>query len=192
MLRDVPPIWFLRHGETEWNLEKRIQGRRDSPLTARGVAQAHAQARLMSGIIPEVLGAGGGLFVSPQGRAQATARIALAGHGFATDARLAEIDTGDWEGQLRSEVVGGQDGLAAYAAAPGGEGFDGLSARVTEFLSELRAPAVIVSHGILGQVLRGLICGLGPDEMARLSNHQGCAYLLEEGGETLLREEAKA
>ena len=42
MLRDVPPIWFLRHGETEWNLEKRIQGRRDSPLTARGVDQAGA------------------------------------------------------------------------------------------------------------------------------------------------------
>ncbi|MFU1476700.1 histidine phosphatase family protein [Roseovarius sp. C7] len=188
----LPPIWFLRHGETEWNLEKRIQGRLDSPLTTRGVAQAHAQARLMAGIIPEVLHAGGGLFVSPQGRAQATARIALAGYDITTDARLAEIDTGDWEGQLRSEVVGGQDGLAAYAAAPGGEGYAGLSGRVTEFLAELRAPAVIVSHGILGQVMRGVVCGLAPQEMAALSNHQGCAYLLQDGRETLLREGADA
>ena len=43
-----PDLLILRHGETEWNLAGRMQGAMDSPLTAKGRAQAAAQARLLA------------------------------------------------------------------------------------------------------------------------------------------------
>ena len=182
-----PTIWFLRHGQTEWNLERRLQGHLDSPLTGLGQAQAQQQARIMKPVIDQVAAGPGGIFASPLGRAQHTARIALGGHPFQTDPRLSEIATGDWEGRLRDEVARGGGDLFVYAAAPGGEGFDALEARVAAFLADLQGPSIIVSHGLLGQVLRGLVCGLDRAGMDALSNLQSCVYLLENGEETVLR-----
>ncbi len=181
-----PKIWFLRHGQTEWNLENRIQGRLNSDLTELGKSHAAMQARLMAPVIPQVLAAGGRIFVSPQGRALQTARIALGDHPFATDERLAEIDTGEWEGRLREEACSGHKGLEAYCAAPGGEGYHGIEARARDFLEALTAPAILVSHGILGQVMRGITRGMGRAEMAELSNLQGVVYVLEKGRESVL------
>jgi len=185
-MAELPPIWFLRHGQTEWNLEGRLQGHKDSPLTALGRSQAARQARILPDILERVAEGSGGCFASPLGRAQETARIALAGRDFVTDARLSEIATGDWEGRLRAEVATGEGDLFLYAGAPGGEGLDALKARVAAFLAELDGPSVVVSHGLLGKVLRGQACGLDAQAMDRLSNLQGCVYLLENGEETVL------
>lgn len=182
----LPKIWFLRHGQTEWNLERRLQGRLDSPLTPEGVAQAEAQARLIAPALAEVAGGPGGLFVSPLGRAQQTARIALGDVAYRVDERLAEIDTGDWEGRLRDELGRGGPDLEAYADAPGGEGFTGLNARVTQFLETVQGPSIVVSHGLWGQVMRGRVQGLDRSEMATLDNRQGVVYVLENGQETVL------
>ena len=182
-----PKIWFLRHGQTEWNLEGRIQGQLNSNLTDTGRAHAAAQAKLMAPIIDDILDAGGRIFVSPQGRAMETAHIALNGYPFQTDARLAEIKTGEWEGCLHSEVCPEISGLEAYCAAPGGEGFEALHARVEAFLGSLQTPTVLVSHGILGQVLRGTVRNLNRKDIADLSNDQGCVYVLENGTEEVLR-----
>src|SRR5688572_21431497 len=57
-----PDLYLMRHGQTEWNLAGRLQGLRDSPLTARGIAQARRQARLIADI-------GAARYSSPQGRA---------------------------------------------------------------------------------------------------------------------------
>ncbi|WP_204114006.1 histidine phosphatase family protein [Shimia biformata] len=190
-MRDLPPIWFLRHGQTEWNVEGRIQGRLDSPLTDEGLAQAHTQRDILAPHLTGFVASGGRAFVSPQGRAQHTARIALGGIDLITDPRIAEIDSGDWEGQLKRDVAAPGADLDIYTAAQGGEGYDGLVARVTSFLSDLTGPTIIVSHGMLGQVLRGTVCGLGRDGMARLSNHQGVVYLLENGRETLVGPDAE-
>jgi len=181
-----PDIWFLRHGQTEWNLEGRIQGRLDSSLTALGRKQAAEQGRITGPVLDRFPQLEQRIFVSPLGRAQETARIALPSRAFHTDPRLAEIDTGAWEGCLRRDVVGGRHGLEAYCAAPDGEGFDRLQARVRAFLTDLNGPAIVVAHGILGQVLRGTVCGLRRMDMAALSNDQGCIYQLAEGRETRL------
>ncbi|UXX83669.1 histidine phosphatase family protein [Roseovarius pelagicus] len=183
---DYPDIWFLRHGQTLWNLEGRIQGRLDSDLTTQGKAQAAQQATLIAPIVPRVLAAGGAVYVSPLGRAQATAEIAMPGTTFEISQDLAEVGTGDWEGCLKSELPHAGTDLDIYAAAPGGEGFDELEARVRRFLARLRAPAIVVSHGLLGQVMRGLICNLDRPAMATLPNRQGCVFLLSNGEETLL------
>ncbi|MEM7732676.1 MAG: histidine phosphatase family protein [Pseudomonadota bacterium] len=179
-----PKIWFLRHGQTQWNKERRLQGRLDSPLTELGLAQAAQQAQIMAPILaakPDLT-----CLVSPQGRAVHTARIALADRAFQTDARLAEVATGAWEGQLRDNLpTDGRNDLFLYTAAPGGEGFDALEARVTAMLDDLTGETVIVSHGLLGKVLRGLVRGLSREEMGELSNKQGCVYALENGQETV-------
>ncbi len=185
-MSDYPDIWFLRHGETVWNREGRIQGHRDSDLTARGRAQAAQQAVLVAPVVPRVLAAGGAIHVSPLGRARATAEIAMPGMTFEIDPDLAEVRTGAWEGCLKADLPQAGTDLDIYAAAPDGEGFDILEARVRRFLDGLNAPAIVVSHGLLGQVMRGLICGLDRAAMARLPNRQGCVFLLRGGKETLL------
>ncbi|MEO0370142.1 MAG: histidine phosphatase family protein [Pseudomonadota bacterium] len=180
-----PKIWFLRHGQTQWNKERRLQGHLDSPLTDLGLAQAASQAEIMAPILsadPDLT-----CLVSPLGRAMHTAEIALGGRACVTDPRLAEVATGDWEGQLRDRLpTGGRNDLFLYTAAPGGEGFDALEARVQAVLDGITGPTVIVSHGLLGKVLRGLVRGLTREEMGDLSNKQGCVYVLDGGSETLL------
>lgn len=180
---DWPDIWFLRHGQTEWNLAGRIQGRLDSPLTALGCAQARGQAALIADIAARVAAGPGGLYVSPLGRAQQTAAIASDGHTPIIDARLAEIDTGAWEGQQKADLPQGANDLMTYAAAPGGEGLEALIARVHAFAGDLAGPSIVVAHGLLGQVLRGLVQGIAPECMGAQDNVQGCVYHLSGGRE---------
>ena len=185
-MSSFPKIWFLRHGQTEWNAEGRIQGRLNSDLTARGRADAEKQAALIAPFIAEVEAGPGGIFCSPQGRAQDTARIALNGVDFTVDARLSEINTGAWEGKLRSEVTYAKSDIETYASAPGGEGLERLQSRVAEFLDALTGPSIIVSHGILGKMMRGHLLGLDVDGMTALCNRQGVIYVLENGAEEIL------
>ena len=185
-MADIPKIWFLRHGQTEWNAVGRIQGRLNSDLTAQGRADARQQAELIAPFLAEVTAGPGGIFVSPQGRAQETAQIALNGISYQVDDRIAEINTGDWEGKLRSEVTYADSDIETYASAPGGEGMAALEERVSGFLASLTGPSIIVSHGILGKVLRGQVCGLDQAGMTALCNRQGCIYVLENGVEKIL------
>ncbi|MFD0858149.1 histidine phosphatase family protein [Roseovarius aquimarinus] len=125
----------------------------------------------------------GGIYVSPLGRARETAAIALPGTPAVVDPRLAEIDTGAWEGRLKSELPKGASDLETYAAAPGGEGLDALMIRVRNFADGLRGPSIVVAHGLWGQVLRGLAQGMAFEEMGAQENGQGCVYHLEDGRE---------
>jgi len=181
-----PKILFLRHGQTEWNAVGRIQGRLNSDLTAQGRADARRQAALIAPFLGEIANGTGGIFVSPQGRAQETAQIVLQGTPFQTDARISEINTGDWEGKLRADVAPAGSDIDTYVAAPGGEGLVALETRVCDFLSSLTGPSIVVSHGILGKVLRGQVCGLDLPGMKALCNRQGCIYVLEDGCERVL------
>jgi broad specificity phosphatase PhoE len=191
MISDIPKIWFLRHGQTHWNAERRIQGQLESELTEQGLADARKQAALM---VP-ILSLGRACYVSPLGRAQQTARIALPGAPVHTDARLAEAHAGTWQGMLHDDVrrdfptlvTPQMSALELFLVAPGGEGMDTFQARILDFMTELREPSVVVAHGLLGQVMRGLILGLDFSEMGQLSNGQGCVYILEKGCEEVLQ-----
>lgn len=186
-----PKIWFLRHGQTQWNAERRIQGQLESCLSPLGVTHARQQADLMAPILAEAPLC----FASPLGRAQKTADIALAGAPFVTDPRLAEADAGDLQGMTLNEVeqrfpaiwAANPRHLDLFCAAPGGEGYDSFHARILSFMQSLQAPSVVVAHGLWGQVMRGIILGLSRRGMAELSNEQGCIYVLEEGKEVLLK-----
>lgn len=93
-------IYLTRHGETEWNKIKRMQGQSDSPLTEFGVKQAEWLAeRLQSKTFTYI-------YTSPLGRAKETALIVNKGLGakVVEDDRLKEIYMGDWEGRLVSDL----------------------------------------------------------------------------------------
>jgi broad specificity phosphatase PhoE len=168
-------ILLVRHGETEWNLERRIQGRFDSRLTERGVLQAQAIGRLIE-TLPDAASAL--IVASPLGRARRTAEIIrehlTARPELIIDDRLREISAGAWDGltfrdvELRSPGVFDGNGRWEWNfRAPGGETYDTFAARVGEWLDEWvgRRFVVAVTHGVVSRVLRGLYAGL-PREVA--------------------------
>ena len=181
-----PEIYVLRHGETFWNSEGRMQGSLNSPLTPLGTEQAERQAAILS----EIDLSGFAIFCSPQGRAFETAAIALARqvNNIHTDARLREIEVGDWAGHLRSEFAGlGEfeetlDGaLELYERAPGGESFAALEVRCKDFLFFLQGPSILVTHGITSRMLRSTVLGLGREGMSKMPGGQGVVYHLKNG-----------
>ncbi|MDO5704795.1 MAG: histidine phosphatase family protein [Paracoccus sp. (in: a-proteobacteria)] len=174
-----PDLYLMRHGQSEWNAQGRMQGRLDSPLTARGRAQAAHLAGLVAGVE-------GRRMSSPQGRAMETAAIVFGG-GFDTDARLAEIDIGDFSGQLSDDLRAAHPTLFAlpcldwYDHAPGGEGYAGLTARCRAFLDDLTGPAVIVTHGITLRMLRLLAMGRDMADFEDLPVEQGALHVIRSG-----------
>lgn len=184
---DHPELFILRHGETVWNQKGWFQGQRDSPLTAKGQAQALAQ----KAILEAVEHAPNSVFVSPLGRTLQTARLALGSADFVVDDRLMEIDFGAWEGLTRAQIAAQidysfDDGTWNFRS-PDGESFDMIAGRVAAFLNDLTGPAVIVTHGTTSIIMRGLCCGLDQAEMLELPKDQGCVYHLKDGSETILR-----
>ena len=181
-----PPLYILRHGQTEWNAQHRIQGRLDSPLTELGRAQARQQhvtlgSRDLSGYRA---------FSSPQGRAFHTASIALEGlcARVDTDPRLAEIGVGAWEGLRRDQLGGGrisdeseESALDLYDRAPDGEGFAALRKRCAAFLSDLSGPSILVTHGVTSRMLRLIILDMETHEIADLPGGQGVVFHLSDG-----------
>ncbi|MBI3763708.1 MAG: histidine phosphatase family protein, partial [Chloroflexi bacterium] len=108
-------LWLIRHGETDWNVEGRWQGQTDPPLNESGRAQAEALAAQLAGIRIEAI------YSSDLQRAHTTARIIARGLGLPVrlDARWREIDQGEWEGLLVTEVAARYpDELAARRSDP--------------------------------------------------------------------------
>lgn len=182
----VPELYILRHGETEWNAQGRMQGALNSALTPQGKAQAARQAEILAGIDLD----GFDILCSPQGRAFETAAIALARQvsHLRTDDRLSEIGVGEWAGQLRSELAVGRDyvdgpdgALELYELAPQGEGFPALEVRCAAFLAALERPSVLVTHGITSRMLRAIATGAGAAGLADMGGGQGVVFHLLNG-----------
>jgi probable phosphoglycerate mutase len=184
-------IYLVRHGQTEFNRERRIQGHVDSPLTELGVRQAHAVGRLLRDLIREP--EGWRIVSSPLGRARATADIVagrLGGLAVELDDRLKEMSWGRHDGRLRSELEAenpetfGKSGWAFDAGT--GESYEAVAARVGDWLSDLPAEPerriIAVSHGISGRVLRGLYANLPRDLAGQQDVPQDAVYLLQHGG----------
>lgn len=189
----LPDIYVLRHGQTQWNLQGRYQGRLDSPLTDLGRFQAAQQGVILQQI--GVAGADVAFFTSPQGRALETAHVVAKTLGAAAlpDDRLQEIDFGEWQGLTRLDIDNLWPHLTDdvcdktwYLRAPGGERYEQMAARVQAFLDQLAQPTVIVTHGATSMVLRGLVLGLSQTESFALPHQQGCVYHLAAGREICL------
>ena len=193
----VAPLYLLRHGETQWNTERRMQGTRNSDLTDRGRAQARAMGRALHAELARVPGPT--VFLrSPLGRVRETSEIVgrelgLDPGGWRDDPRLVELGYGAWEGFSWPEIeVTHPTALADWRAdphgfvPPGGETHLELRARSAAVLSEIAASAtrtVVVGHGVSGAVVRGLNLGLDARAMFVLEKPQDAFFRLLAGRE---------
>jgi broad specificity phosphatase PhoE len=166
-----PTIYYIRHGETDWNVAGRLQGRNDVPLNARGRAQSIQCGEILRGLLtrddrdPASLD----YVSSPLGRACQTMELVRACLGLATDdyarePRLAEISFGEWEGftiaQLRERDpprIAAREHDKWRFIPPGGESYEMVSARVRDWYESLRRDTVVTAHG---GTARGLIAHL--------------------------------
>ncbi len=183
-----PDILIIRHGETVWNREGRMQGQQDSPLTDKGAAQADALGRMLrqNGHLTSRR-----IHLSPAGRTRATAERILERpvEEAECDPRLLEIGVGAWEGQsldvIRTEAPHlFTDDVAPFHwmdHAPGGEGFDRLDARCRAFLADLTGPAILITHGITSRFLRARLLGLDRAGFVDLPGGQGNAFHIRAG-----------
>ena len=185
------PIYFLRHGETEWNRERRLQGQRDIELNDLGHIQARAMAACLEGALPEA--AGFNFHVSPLQRARQTMAYVQETFGISDDAlkidkRLAEKSFGVHEGrtwsELNSKGIDPQLAPEAYYEwqPEGGESYAVATKRVAAWLSELSGPAIVVSHGGISRILRGIVLSLPGREIVQLKVPQSRFFRLANGG----------
>ncbi|ART83174.1 hypothetical protein CBP31_11580 [Oceanisphaera profunda] len=122
-------IYLLRHGQTLFNAEQRLQGHCNSDLTELGLAQAHAMANTLAGLLDKPTD--WALYSSPLGRAQQTAQIIsehlqLSLKDIQLDERLMEVGLGEWEQQRAPDLQTqyphiSQQVLSWYLKAPGAE-----------------------------------------------------------------------
>lgn len=194
-LPSFPPIYLLRHGQTTWNAARRVQGQRESNLSELGREQATRQGEILRSAgmsVPPFR-----LYASPLRRTRQTAALALGplADRVIFDDRLKEIGMGRWEGMLYADVAAKWpeyfaslgNAFVLCTGALDGEGFQAVHDRASAFLYGLTAPSVIVAHGIVNAVMRGVLLGLGRDEMAALQAEQGVVLDIRDGVETVLR-----
>ena len=190
-----PPLYFCRHGQTEWNSIGRMQGLLDSPLTELGQAQAMRQGALLRSAIADWSTVD--ILASPLGRVRQTVELALrdVDREIRFDDRLMEIDVGELSGKDREVILqsdprfdqAGFDGYwSAYFTTKTGETWDQFLARITAVVDTIDRPTVVFAHGIVGFVLRGLFKGLTPQDMPLQTSGQGCVFHIRDGVETIL------
>lgn len=188
-------IYLLRHGETEWNIEGRLQGQKNSALTARGREQAHHLGRTLRGRLGS---AALPMHVSPLGRARETAAILreyLSSAEPVLEPRLQEMTLGIWEGLTRGEVnarwngvIGADSNAEWWFLAPGGESYDHFRDRVRSWLAEQSGTIIAVSHGITTRMIRGEHLGLTRKERLSLPVPHGVIWRLAEGAVETIHE----
>ncbi len=173
-------IAIVRHGETDWNLARRIQGRTEVPLNATGRLQAEATGRLLaSREVREQWGEWSALHSSPLARAIETARIVGTGIGLDTDPRiddaLWERDFGPAEGVSVIDAHERWPGLVI----PGSESLEVLAERAAAAFDRLLAEApgsIVVAHGTM---IRAGLSHLTGAEVPRVLN--GEVWVLHRG-----------
>ena len=192
----VPTIYYIRHGETAWNAEGKLQGTQDIPLNDLGRKQAAEAGIILAGLFARDGRSEAQLaFVaSPLGRARSTMELVrgalkLPAQAYAIDDRLREIGYGDWEGSTLAQMQASDPAVFAHRQAdkwtvppPGGESYAQVQARVTDWYKQLTADTVAVAHG---GTARALMVALGietPDSAADLTIEQGAVYVFGEGG----------
>jgi probable phosphoglycerate mutase len=186
-------IYFVRHGETTWNLEGRMQGHLDAPLTTRGLREARRDGAALRNLIeadPPYA-----LHFSPLGRTRETARIIAEEtrqylSTQSSDSRLREVSWGEWDGLTIADIkTRYPKKWQAHIAdrwnvgAPGGESYRVLCERVADWLASVEDEPrlIVVSHGALGRALRGLYLRLEPEETLQLREPQDALIRLTQG-----------
>ncbi len=172
-------IFLVRHGETDWNVQRRFQGQTDIPLNAMGIAQANATAQYLKR--QRFVAA----YSSDLQRARFTAETIVAEHplALAVDERLREIHFGKWEGWTSKEIKEKDpDDYQRWLADPsfrpeGAETGEQMTSRVASFVTFLREThddddhVLVVAHGGTLQILSSLALNIPPGMRWRFAFH---------------------
>jgi broad specificity phosphatase PhoE len=191
----MPVVYYIRHGETDYNVEARLQGRRDTLLNARGREQAAESGQLLRDLFardrrqPSEFA----YVASPLKRARETmevvrATLGLDPHGYEVDDRLMEISYGDWEGLTLPEIDTRMPGLLAEReqdkwdfAPPGGESYRELTGRIGAWYAALTRETVVAAHGGGVRALMALLHLLPREEATHAQIAQGVVYVFADG-----------
>jgi 2,3-bisphosphoglycerate-dependent phosphoglycerate mutase len=162
----VTTILLARHGETDWNSERRWQGHADQPLNDIGREQARELAETLTGRAVDVV------YSSDLLRAHETALIVADRLGLPVevDAGLREVDVGDWAGRLVSEIENADpEGFQLWRqgrkAWNGGESYEEMGERVVGAVLRIAGhhpgqTVLIVTHGGSIRACRATAAGL--------------------------------
>ncbi|HVX98712.1 MAG TPA: histidine phosphatase family protein [Pseudorhodoplanes sp.] len=191
----MPVIYYVRHGETDWNVEWRLQGGRDIALNERG----RAQAMHCAGVLRDLLARDRRLpssldyVCSPLSRARVTMDLIRNGlglppEGYRIERQLTEISFGEWEGFTLEELAR-RDGESVRRRdrdkwnflPPGGESYQQLMVRVAEWYATLSRDAVVVAHGGTARALFAHLGIFSPATAAQESVEQGVVYVVADG-----------
>lgn len=200
-------FFIARHGETVFNATGRLQGDQvHTPLTRAGFAQADEMGAGLKRWLDDNPGehAPLTLWASPYGRALQTLavvaeHIGADWHEAITDPRLREIEVGTWSGRTYRDIIAESGPLVEPStglfnrAAPGGEWYDAIAARLSSWLDDTADQSgdrLIIMHGMSARVLRGLMTGIAVDPVygAGLAGNlpQGSMVMIQHGRETVV------
>ncbi len=186
---DQPTIYFIRHGETDWNRERRYQGQKDIPLNDTGRHQARRNGEALRAFLPAIAAAE--FLASPLDRARETmdivrSALGLPRDGYAIEPRLMELCYGVWEGSLQDDLRQS----ASYAARAtdafrwrpdGGESYADLYRRVCDWAETVSGDCVVVAHGGVSRCLRAHMLGLASETIPELESPQDRVLILSRG-----------
>lgn len=190
-MRNGLTVYFIRHGETDWNAELRYQGQTDIPLNERGKLQSRRNGEILRKFLkrPQDLD----FISSPLGRTRNTMEILLAcldldPKGYRIDHRLIELSYGIWEGHLLADLPKIDEKgvktrtLDPYHARPfGGESYADLHLRTLDWLESVKRDTVVVSHGGVSRCLRGHLLQLPLEQIPELESPQDKILILKKG-----------
>ncbi len=191
-MSDIPLLYVIRHGETDWNVEGRFQGSREVDLNARGIEQATANGLTLV----RLLGQSANSFdyvSSPLRRTCRTMELirdsmSLDADGYRTDDRLIEVSFGDWEGitihdleQAVPEKIAERNASKWDYLPPGdnAESYEILSWRVAAWLRDVDRPTICVSHGGIIRTLFHIVDGMDGNKAAEMPVPQDRILKLE-------------
>lgn len=178
-------LYFIRHGQTEWNAERRMQGQWESDLTALG----HEQAKQTAAAVAE-LGVDA-IYASPLRRTRASVKplCDLTGRPSTFDNRLKEWSAGDWSGNLYTDIVtrwpeewaAWRNDMWGYRP-PNAENFADLKKRGAAFLNDVLATTdsriAIVSHGFITRAMIAHLLELSPEHALGLETANDSFFCL--------------
>lgn len=189
----MPLLYYIRHGETDWNAEGRVQGTRDIPLNLRGIGQASAAGAILRDVLKQAgrMPADFDYVSSPLGRARHTmdllrTALGLPSEGYRLDHELREIAYGDWEGMTFAEME--KHSPAHYAlrlkdrwghAPPAGESYAQVGERLAAWYGGLQVDTIAVAHGGTMRALMTFLGHLDPQMASDTPIVQGAVYVFD-------------
>ncbi|HCE3313953.1 TPA: histidine phosphatase family protein [Vibrio parahaemolyticus] len=182
-------IFVLRHGETEFNADKKLQGHCNSSLTSKGSDQARRVGTTLKQYVENRLFR---VYSSTLGRALQTSQIVCQELNYSyenlnKEPRLKEFSLGEWEQRTIPSLEQEIPNLLAqndwYLQAPNCETYESVRERLSSWLSDVThdEDIVVVSHGLTGIVLRGLLLGMDYTQVWQQDLPQDAFFIIEDG-----------